>query len=392
MRAAGRQFQVVGVMSGTSLDGIDCALCSCGPESVRLVRHWSRPFTRMMRGRLRAAAAGEATMWEAALLHHDLGRLYARVVEKGLDGTRPDAVGLHGQTVFHQPPPGRPATLQLGEPSYLAEALGVPVVSNFRAADLAAGGQGAPLATAFHRTVFAAPGEWVGVNNLGGISNVTALDWTRGGKSPSVTAFDTGPANLLLDLAVRTWTGGRRGFDRDGRIAARGTVDTALLAGWLRHPYLRRRPPKSTGREMFGERFWKESVAPHLVRDGGVDFDRQADVVATLAEFTARTVADAYRRHLPAFVSARHPRVVLVGGGAANPDLRGRIRRCLLAVNPGVEVVTGEDAGWPSNTVEPAAFALLAAWRLIGKPGNLPETTGAQHPVLLGQVTHSVQR
>ena len=385
------ELQVVGVMSGTSLDGIDCALCACGPDSVRRVRQWSRPFPRSVWNRLQAAAAGAASVWEAARLHHYLGRLYARVVADGLGGLRPDAVGLHGQTVFHQPPPGRPATLQLGEPSYLAETLGVPVVSNFRAADLAAGGQGAPLATAFHRTVFAAPGEWVGVNNLGGISNVTALDWTGKGASPVVTAFDTGPANVLLDLAVRTWTGGRRRFDRDGRMAAAGKVDEALLARWQRHPYLRRKPPKSTGRELFGECFWEDHLVPGL---GGrvPSAGRRADIVATLAEFTAGSVADAYRRHLPGFRSADRPRVVLVGGGAANPDLVGRIRRCLLAVNPGVEIVTGEAFGWPSNTVEPAAFALLAAWRLLGKPGNLPETTGARHPVLLGQVTRGGQR
>ncbi|HEU0008843.1 MAG TPA: anhydro-N-acetylmuramic acid kinase, partial [Verrucomicrobiae bacterium] len=247
------QFTIVlGIMSGTSIDGVDFALCAISDARLKLRALWSVKFPRALRARLHAAARGEATSWELAQLHHDIGRFYAAHAKPPKGAPRPQLAGLHGQTVFHNPDPRAPATLQIGEPAYLAETLHVPVVSNFRAADLAAGGQGAPLATAFHVRVFAERGRHVCVNNLGGISNVTSIDWRRGAK-PMVLAFDTGPANVLIDLAMRHFMDGRQAMDRNGAWATRGRVCEPLLAEWLEHPFLRRPPPKSTGRELFGE-------------------------------------------------------------------------------------------------------------------------------------------
>lgn len=363
-------------MSGTSLDGVDCAVCDCRPGRVELVRHWHLPFPLRLRERLHTAARGEASSWELGQLHHDLGRFYVEAARAGLTRLRVDAVGLHGQTVFHQPRPPA-ATLQIGEPAWLAESLRVPVVANFRAADLAVGGQGAPLATLFHRVAFGRPGAFVCVNNLGGISNVTALDWRRAGRTPRVRAFDTGPANLLLDLAARHFSRGRQACDRDGALAARGRACEPLLHRWLAHPFFRRPPPKSTGREQFGEPFWRRALAAARAHRLSA-----ADVLATLTEFTARSLALNYRRHL----GGRPDRVVLTGGGAANPELVRRITTALRAWHPGVEVTDSTALGWPLAAVEAAAFALLAAYRLWELPANLPATTGARRPVRLGVV------
>jgi len=372
-------FRVLGIMSGTSLDGVDCALCQVSSDGVKLLELWSADFPKPLQARLQSAARGEATSWELAQLHHDLGRFYTAAAQRHPGARRAQLVGLHGQTIFHHPHRTRPSTLQLGEPAYLAEALRLPVISNFRVADLAAGGQGAPLATLFHQVVFAQRGRHVCVNNLGGISNVTSLDWRRG-KQPRVLAFDTGPANVLIDLAMRHLTEGENSRDHEGRFAAFGSPVESCLRRWLRHPFFRAAPPKSTGREEFGERFFTRVLA---AVEAGELYEMLLPV--TLTEFTARSLALNYRRHLP----APPDRVVLCGGGTANLALRQFIRRELLALNPQVEVLTSADLEWPARAVEAAAFALLAWRRWHGLPGNLPETTGAKRAVLCGQITAS---
>jgi anhydro-N-acetylmuramic acid kinase len=363
---------VLGIMSGTSMDGVDYALCRVSEERIILRAFWSALFPAVLRETLHAAARGELRSHALAQAHHDLGRFYARHAVPQTDAYRrsPTLAGLHGQTVFHNPAGFAPATLQLGEPAYLVERLRVPVISNFRAADMAAGGQGAPLATAFHRLVFARRGQHVCVNNLGGISNVTSLDWRRGSR-PSVVAFDTGPANVLMDLAMRELTNGKRAMDRNGEWAARGNAGEPLLRRWLEHDYFRRKPPKSTGRELFGEPFLKTAMR---------DMRRLSpdDKVATLTEFTARSLALNYRLHLPSLPS----RLVLGGGGAANTALVVAIKRQFSTGE--VEVLTSNALGWPLRAIEPAAFALLAHLRMEGKPGNLPQTTGARRSAILG--------
>ncbi len=366
---------VLGIMSGTSIDSVDYALCRIDGRSIELRAFWSANCPAALRETLHAAARGELKSHALAQAHHDLGRFYARhaAAPQGSGGGRPEWAGMHGQTVFHHPSRRDPATLQLGEAAYLAERLRVPVVSNFRAADMAAGGQGAPLATIFHQFVFARRGEHVCVNNLGGISNVTSLDWRRGGR-PRVLAFDTGPANVLIDLAARYGTEGKLAMDKDGRRAARGRPAERLLRRWLEHDYFRLKPPKSTGREMFGEPFF-EMALRQMGRLGPFD---QA---ATLTEFSARSLALNYRLHLPSLPQ----RVILTGGGALNPTLVRAIGRQFAG--GAVDIRTSENFGWPVQAIEPAAFALLAYLRMERKPGNLAQTTGARRSVLLGQVS-----
>jgi len=367
---------VLGIMSGTSIDSVDYALCAVNDRSVQLQKHWQVKFPRVLQGRLHQAARGLSSGHELCQLHHDLGRFYALHARDGSRRPRPQLVGLHGQTVFHNPLK-EAATFQLGEPAYLVQALGVPVVNNFRAADLAAGGQGAPLATLFHQTVFARPGRHVCVNNLGGISNVTSVDWRRG-REPVVTAFDTGPANVLLDVAMRHFTAGVNHMDRNGTWARRGQVCEDCLRKWLRHPYFARRPPKSTGRELFGEAFLEGSL-PSMRKAGLSKFD----VLATLTEFTGRSLGLNYRLHLRSLPQ----QVILTGGGAANPALVRSIQRNLYNLSASTDVVTSEALGWPLQSIEPAAFALLAWRRVQRKPGNLPQTTGAGRAALLGQIS-----
>ena len=368
---------VLGIMSGTSMDAVDYCLCEVGPARVRLLRHWQVKFPPPLRRRLHAAASNQAASYELGQLHHDLGRFYAKHSVPGPRAVKPRLVGLHGQTTFHNPDRARPATFQLGEPAYLAEALRAPVVSNFRAADIAAGGQGAPLATLFHQIVFGKPGRHICINNLGGISNVTSLDWRRG-RTARVLAFDTGPGNMLLDLAARHFSGGQQTCDRSGNRAARGKVAPEILANWLKHPLFRERPPKSTGRELFGEPFFESAIR----RMSNLSPD---DALATLTELTARSLALNYRLHLPSLPGE----VILCGGGTANRHLVGRIRANLQTLEPSMNIRKSEELGWPRQSVEPAAFALLAYHRWRRKAGNLPETTGARRAVLLGQIAEA---
>lgn len=354
----------LGIMSGTSIDSVDYALCEIDPKSIRLRELWSARFPKALQSALHAAASNNLGSYAVAQLHHDLGRFYAAKAKKI---SRIDFVALHGQTIFHHPSRKRPATLQLGEPAYLVESLRAPVVSNFRAADMAAGGQGAPLATLFHQFVFARPGRRVAVNNIGGISNVTFLDG-RGG----IIAFDTGPGNVLIDMAMRHLTKGRLGMDRDGKWAAGGIPCLDLVEKWLRHDYFLRRPPKSTGRELFGEPFFNIAISQMAELS-------DVDKVATFTELTARSIALNYRMHLPSLPDE----IILTGGGARNRALV----RALVAQIPAAKIMASEDLGWPAQAIEPAAFALLGWMRLNGKPGNLPKTTGAGRPALLGQVS-----
>lgn len=372
-----KPLPVLGIMSGTSIDSVDYALCEVTLESVRLRDYWQVNFPKQLQAQLHAIARNSATSYETGQAHHDLGRFYVAGALRGSGKIKPQLIGLHGQTVYHNPDKKSPATLQLGEPVYLTEALRAPVINNFRVADLAAGGQGAPLATLFHKVVFGQAGKHVCVNNLGGISNVTSLNWRRGTK-PRVLAFDTGPANMLMDLCIREITGGKQDYDRGGKWAAKGKVAEALLASWLEHPYFAMKPPKSTGRELFGEPFFRKAQKQMQASKLSPE-----DQVATLTEFTARSLALNYRLHL----RSRPELVALAGGGAANPFLVRRITEALRVDNPTVTVKTSDALGWSAQSIEPAAFALLAYYRWMGMPGNLPETTGAKRAVLCGQIT-----
>jgi anhydro-N-acetylmuramic acid kinase len=370
-----KAMAVLGIMSGTSIDAVDYALCAMTDRRIELREFWTARYPKTLQARLNKAASGAATGHELPQLHHDAGRFFARHALRG--NQKPQLAGLHGQTVFHQPKVPNPATFQLGEPAYLAEALRIPVVSNFRAADLAAGGQGAPLATAFHKLAFGRKGRHVCVQNLGGIGNVTSIDWRRGSK-PALMSFDTGPANMLMDMAARHYTEGEWTMDRNGAKASRGQCAEDLLQEWLLDPFLRKAPPKSTGREYFGEPFFNKAIKEASRKRLSAE-----DLLATCTEFTARSIALNYQFHL----AAKPDQVILAGGGAKNPFLVSRIRAALKAAIPGAELILSDALGWPGSALEPAAFAWLAFLRLHKQPGNFPETTGAKRAAVLGQLS-----
>ncbi len=373
------------MMSGTSLDGVDAALLEVGGTtpgtfSWRLLGFHSERYPPEQRDSIRRAIEGGGPA-ELARLHAVLGERFARCAlagcaRAGVDPGSVAAIGSHGQTVWHDPPSeeGRGATLQLGDPATIAEITGIPVVSDFRTRDVAAGGHGAPLVPWPDRLLFSAPDRPRALQNLGGMANVTWLP--AASSTEPVLAFDTGPGVALIDTAAELATDGRRTFDADGELAAAGEVDTELLDELLGHPFLRRRPPRSTGREVFGSAFVARLVedrAPRTRRDW-------ADLVATLTAFTAASVADAYRRWvLPQGVSE----VLLAGGGALNPLLAGMIAERLAPVPVRDLSVLGLDP----EAREAACFAVLAWAHLRGLPANAPDSTGASGARVLGSLT-----
>lgn len=373
---------VVGLMSGTSADGIDAAvveITGTPPQlHVRTLAFHTAPWPKPLRERILVAAQGQATTGELCRLNFELGEHFAQAALQAiaLARLRPaqvDLIGSHGQTVWHDvDESGRvTSTLQLGEAAVIAERTGVTTISNFRARDVAAGGQGAPLIAYVDWLLLRHPFHARAVQNIGGIANVTYLP---PGEDPNgVIAFDTGPGNMLIDAAAVRASDGALPFDCDGELARRGRVDEGLLAEWLAHPYFQQRPPKTTGRELFGLAFFEQAWAAAQAR--GLT---PADAVATFTALTARSIADAYRRFLPGPVAE----VIVGGGGARNPTLMKLLREALAPAR----VLTHEDVGICSDAKEAIAFAVLAYESWHGRPGNLPSATGARRAVALGQI------
>jgi anhydro-N-acetylmuramic acid kinase len=358
----------IGLMSGTSLDGVDAVLADLA-SGPRIVSHAHLPLPGTLRNELLALnTPGESELHRAALAANALSRLYAEAIalllkQSGAPASAICAVGAHGQTVRHRPGEfdGRGYTLQLLNPALLAELAGIDVVADFRSRDVAAGGQGAPLVPAFHRAVFARPGETVAVLNLGGIANLTVL-----GSDGSTLGFDCGPANALMDQWCHLHTG--RLYDEAGAWASSGSVLQPLLASMLDEPYFALSPPKSTGRDLFNARWLAEQLDSRPAA-------RAQDVQATLAELCARPCADAVRRH------AEGTRALLVcGGGAFNAHLMER----LAALLPDCLVQATDAFGLPAMQVEAAAFAWLARAHCERRAGNLPSVTGAAGYRVLG--------
>ncbi|MGH7288957.1 MAG: anhydro-N-acetylmuramic acid kinase [Myxococcota bacterium] len=376
-----RRVLVIGLMSGTSADGVDAALVEwpAGPDTrpFRLVAFEETPFEAALQGRIHRLAAGrlpggevlaEFSALDVALGEHFAAAASALARRAGVSLDAVAAIASHGQTVAHHPE--LRATLQIGDPSVIAERTGCPVVADFRPRDLAAGGEGAPLAPFFHRAAFAAAGEGRVVLNLGGIANVTWL--AAGGAPDDVVAFDVGPANTLIDGVVQIASGGAERFDADAARAWRGRVDERLLAELLDDDFLRRPPPKSTGRERYGLAE-AEALFARSTREGFTP----DDLIATLVAFSAEAVARACRDFVPGKVE----RVIVGGGGAKNPalmvDLGARLR---------VPVEPMDAHGVPAAAAEAMAFSLLGRNTLLGIPNQLPRTTGAAGPRVLGEI------
>jgi anhydro-N-acetylmuramic acid kinase len=351
----------VGLMSGTSLDGVDAVLVDLGRAPPRRLASAHVAFSAGLRRELLSLnSPGRNEVERAAVAGNALAREYAKTVRKLLASARKRAgairaIGCHGQTVRHRPELG--FTTQIGNPALLAELTGIRVVADFRSRDVAAGGQGAPLAPAFHAAVFASRKEDRAVLNLGGIANLTLL--RRRGK---VIGFDTGPGNCLLDLWAARHL--RTRYDRNGRWAAGGRAQERLLERMLREPYFRARPPKSTGRDLFNEA-WLRRMAMGRASSG--------DVQATLLELTARTVA----RYCGGV-----KRIIVCGGGVNN---RALMRRLAELVAP-ARLESSERHGIDPQHVEATAFAWLAMRTLEQAPGNLPAVTGARGPRVLGAI------
>lgn len=382
-------MKIIGLMSGTSADGIDAALLEIGPNKglpkLRLLHFAVVPFPGGLRERiLRVADAGSDATSEICRLNVLLGELFAKAAisvarRAGVPLRDVALIGSHGQTIAHLPAPvvehGIPirSTLQIGEPSVIAERTGVTTVADFRPRDLATGGEGAPLTPYLHVLLFRHPYRSRIVLNLGGIANLTFLP--KGHGLRGVLAFDTGPGNVLIDGLVARLTGGAMGADFDGRIAAAGHIESSLLRWLMAHPYLRRMPPKSTGREEFGPSLIEALL--HRAAGRGVG---EEDLVATVTAFTTQSVALHVRRDLPP--SAASAELITCGGGAENPILIKRLQGAL----PECRLLTANEAGFPSRAIESSAFALLAYLTAHGLPANLPRITGATHPAILGKI------
>ena len=388
-------MRILSLMSGTSVDGIDVAIADvtghpAGALQLALVHAQTAPWPAPERAAIFAAFTEPSPAATWCRLNMTVAETLARAALDGLTraGMAPgeiDLIASHGQTLWHDvAPDGKVAgTWQTGDPAIIAARTGVTTVGNFRVADVAAGGQGAPLTSTFDWYLLRPPvnlngvdGGWRAVQNIGGMANVTLLPpW---GMEQPPLAFDTGPGNALIDWAAGQATSGRLSYDAEGQLAAAGQVDEALLRDWLGHPYFGQSPPKTTGRELFsrmlGEQWWQQATQRGI---------NPVDIVATFTELTAASIAAAYARFAPGPIA----QVVVGGGGARNPHLMARLRHCLeQALGRPVEVCTHDALGIDADAKEALAFALLGYLAIHGWPGNVPACTGATEPVVLGEI------
>jgi len=381
---------VAGVMSGTSADGIDVALVRISPGKqkprLKLLAHHAVSYPRALRQAVLAAMnAGRTSTAELARLNWRLGMAYAEAVHAAAEKYRVkvDLVGCHGQTVYHQAKPetyaGRrvACTWQLGEPALIATELRVPVVSNFRPADMAVGGQGAPLVPMLDYVLFADTRRTRVLQNIGGIGNLTAIP--AGGESSDLIAFDTGPGNMVIDALMDRFF--KKKYDRDGRVATRGQVLEDVIKGILRQPYFSARPPKSAGREQFGAAFVTE-FSNACKKAGG----KPEDAVATATALTADSIALAFEKFVKPLSQRGAVDYVVSGGGSRNATLMKMLRASLEPL--GCKVMVSDKLGVPSQAKEAVAFALLA-WQTWHKlPGNIPAATGAKKAAVLGEICY----
>ncbi len=389
--AAASERLVVGLISGTSADGVDAALVKVvgdKPKRVETLAFTTLPYPSEIRKAV-LDVSNDGDIETLCWLNFALGELFAEAALKvieiaGVARKRVQLIGSHGQTVRHLPPSrnfqlthgaSRIGTLQIASPAVIAMRTGIPVVSDFRAKDMAAGGQGAPLVPLVDWLLLRHPSKTRIALNIGGIANLTVLPAKA--KASDVLAFDTGPGNMLIDGAVRHFSGGTLNYDRNGEWARQGRVDKNLLRWLMSHPFLRQPPPKSTGREMFGEAFLRE-----VFKRANFLGLTERDTLATLTAFTAESIADAIKRFvLPKF--GQVDELIVSGGGANNPTLMGMLSQRL----PKVKIRRSDELGINADAKEAIAFAVLAHRTVMGLAGNVPSATGAKMPVILGSIT-----
>jgi len=361
-------MRVAGIMSGTSLDGIDVAIVDIKGKAVTSIGHGTVPYSDETRRRILAVSNTQCQTADISRLNFDLGELYAKAVRticryNKLELETIELIGCHGQTIYHE----GTNTLQIGEASVIAERLEIPVVSDFRTRDIAAGGHGAPLVPFVDDLLFRSPKLHRVALNIGGISNITVLSDAR------VIAFDTGPGNMVMDQLVALMTNGRERFDRKGNIAARGKVNQELLDSLLENPYYQASPPKTAGREQYGSQFIAKLTETGLPLK---------DLIATATSFTAATIATAIERFAP-----QTDEVIASGGGIHNVQLMAQ----LTALLPSARLTTTAEFGVDPDAKEAIAFAILAYRTWKRESGNLPSATGARYPVILGKLSPTLK-
>ena len=365
-------MRIAGIMSGTSLDGVDVAIVDISAKSVKTIAHASPPFKPAIRARILAASNTDCHTSEISKLNFELGELYTQAVLRTcrIGEVPPDSIdliGSHGQTIYHNGRGPTPSTLQIGESSVIAERLGVPVVSDFRTRDIAAGGLGAPLVPLVDYLLFRSASKTRVALNIGGIANITVIP--RGAKPEQVTAFDTGPGNMVIDQLASIATNGASTYDRNGRIASQGTLNRPLLDKLLSDPYYAAKPPKTAGREQYGKDFISRLMARPVP---------MPDLIATATALTAATIALGVERFAPLAGE-----MIVSGGGVHNRQLMAQLEAFL----PTWHIQSSADFGVDPDAKEAIAFAILAYRTWKRQSGNLPSATGARRAVVLGKVT-----
>ena len=382
-------MKVIGLMSGTSVDGIDAALVDIsGKEKnlkVELLNGETFAYPPELRARILAVCSGQKiSMLEFAVLDDDIATQFAIAAQQiQVNQPRAELIGSHGQTIYHRPPIKAKDqsnsnilgySLQLGRGDLIAQNNQIQTVSNFRAADIAAGGEGAPLVPKIDACLLSHPTKSRAIQNIGGIGNVAYLPANQiANWSEQICGWDTGPGNSLLDLAIARLTNGEKTYDHDGQWAAKGIPNHELVSHWLEQDFFLQSPPKSTGRELFGQEYldqcWQEMEQIQL---------NDSDRLATLTELTVASIVQSYEHFLPQIPD----QVLLCGGGSNNSYLRQRLQAELTSA----QITTTDEVGLDSNFKEAIAFAVLAYWRINSISGNLPQVTGAKKPTLLGSI------
>lgn len=375
-------LRIVGLMSGTSVDGVDVAVIDYGKSGLKVIAFATFLYLASLRKSIfKLFNPDTARIEDICHLNFAIGEVFAEALinlckKSKIPLSSIDLIGSHGQTIWHNPKGTKfgkkkiRSTLQIGEPCVIAQRTGITTVADFRTADIAAGGQGAPLVPFVDHILFSDKRKNRVVQNIGGIANLTWLP--AGGAVSDIIAFDTGPGNMMIDSLISILSGGKEHFDKGGRMAAAGTVNEILLHDLMKHTFFKKRPPKTTGREEFGMQFAIEFYNKVKITA------RPVDMIATATAFTAKSIADAYKRFLPDNVDE----VILCGGGSRNKTLVKMLKKYAAPA----KVIVMDDLGINADAKEAISFAILAAYTVKGIPNNAPSATGAKKAVVLGKI------